>query len=131
MLNAAYGGGREKALKAYRLSRVETASPGELVLMLYNGSLKNMNDALSCIDEKNYAGANTNLLRAQDIIDELRGALNIDIGNVAKGLDAIYDFVYSSLLKANLKKDTEPLEGALKVMTEVRDAWEEAIRNYG
>ena len=70
--------------------------------MLYNGSLKNMNDALSCIDEKNYAGANTNLLRAQDIIDELRGALNIDIGNVAKGLDAIYDFVYSSLLKLSL-----------------------------
>lgn len=131
MLNVAYVGGREKALQAYRQSRVETASPGELVLMLYNACIRNMRDALSSIGEKDYAGANNNLLRAQDIMDELRGSLNLDTGEIAKGLDAVYDFIYSSLVTANLKKDPESIEGAMKVMAEIRDAWEEAIRNYG
>ncbi len=130
MLNMAYVGGKEKALQAYRQSRVETASPGELVLMLYNACIRNMRDALSCIGEKDYAGANNNLLRAQDIIDELRGSLNLDI-EIAKGLDAVYDFVYLSLVDANLKKDPQPVEGAVKVMAGIRDAWEEAVRNHG
>lgn len=122
---------RERALNTYRQSRVETASPAELVLTLFNVCLRNMKEAMNCIAEKDYTGANDNLLRAQDITDELRGALDLSTGNLAVGLYALYDFVYSCLLKANISKEIEPIDDALTVMTQIRDAWEEAVRSYG
>ncbi len=122
---------RERALNTYRQSRVETASPAELVLTLFNVCLRNMKEAMNCIAEQDYTGANANLLRAQDITDELRGALDLSTGNLAVGLYALYDFVYSCLLKANISKEIEPIDDALTVMTQIRDAWEEAVRSYG
>ncbi len=70
--NVGYVGDREKVLQAYKQSKVETASPAELVLMLYDGSLKHMRKAVEYIEEKDYQGANESLLRTQDIVDELR-----------------------------------------------------------
>ena len=131
MLNQSYGPGKERALQAYRLSRVETASPAQLVLMLYNACLKSMRNALVCIPERNYSGANSALIKAQDILDELRGALNHDTGGLAGELDSVYDFVYTLLVKGNLEKDTHAIEGAIKVMAQIRDGWEEAVKNYG
>ncbi|MFA6655131.1 MAG: flagellar export chaperone FliS [Bacillota bacterium] len=130
MVNVGYVGDREKVLQAYKQSKVETASPAELVLMLYDGSLKHMRKAVEYIEEKDYQGANESLLRTQDIIDELRFSLDFNTGEIADTLYSIYDFVYSALVTANLKKDAEVLESAIKVMTEIRDAWEEAIRGH-
>jgi len=101
------------------------------VLMLYNSCLQNMREAVNCIETKDLAGANAKLLRAQDIVDELRGALNLSTGDLAVGLDSLYDFVYSALLKANLKKEAEPIGHALNVMTQLRDAWKEVVANHG
>ncbi|MBP8613983.1 MAG: flagellar export chaperone FliS [Firmicutes bacterium] len=131
MVNAGYVGNRDKALEAYRQSKVETASPAELVLMLYNGCLKYMRNAVQCIKSKDYSGANESLIHAQDIIDELRVSLDFSMGEIADSLASVYDFVYSSLVSANLKKDAEQIQDTITVMTEIRDGWEEAIRSHG
>ena len=78
-MNVGYVGNIDKALEVYRQSKVETASPAELVLMLYDGCLKSMRRAMQCIADKNYSGANESLIRAQDIIDELRVSLDLSL----------------------------------------------------
>ena len=130
MVNAGYVGNIDKALEVYKQSKVETASPAELVLMLYDGCLKSMRRAMQCIADKDYSGANESLIRAQDIIDELRVSLDFGTGEIADSLASVYDFVYSSLVSANLKKDIEQVEAAITIMTEIRDGWEEAIRSH-
>lgn len=131
MLNPGYSAqGRDKVLQAYRQSRVETASPGELVLMLYNACLRNMKDAIACISREDVPTANSHLLKAQDIVDELRGSLNHETGEIARRLDSLYDYVYDCLLRANLRKDPRLVEDALKVMTQIRDAWQEVVVSH-
>ncbi len=122
---------RQKALNIYRHSRIETASPAELVLTLLNASLSSMKKAKTCIAAKDYVGANAELLRAQDIVDELRGALDFRIGKLAEQLGAFYSFIYLQLIQANISKETEPLDNAFKVMIQIRDIWKETIKSHG
>lgn len=122
---------RRKAINTYRQSSVETASPGELILLLYNEAIRSMNEAITLIEKGDVGGANSRILKAQDIMAELRLSLNPTLGgDIAKGLDSVYQFVYLSLVSANLKKEPEKLKSALSVMIELREGWEEAIRKY-
>jgi flagellar protein FliS len=124
--------GRERALSTYRHMSVETASPGELVLMLYNESIKNMRDAATLIERKDLSGTSACLLKAQDIINELRGSLDLDAGGeLARKLASMYDYVYSRLVEANLRKSSPPIADAVKVMGELRYGWEEALHRHG
>lgn len=131
LMYAANAANRQKVLNAYKQSSVETASPAELVLMLLNGCLRNMKEAITYIEGKDNTGANDKLVRAQEIIHELRAALDFTAGDLAAGLNSLYDFAYSCLIKANIRKQTGPVEDAIQVVTQIRDAWEEAMRNYG
>lgn len=131
MIDAAqrFSYGRNRALNAYRVGSVETATPGELVLMLYNEALRSMRDSLVCMERKDMAGSSDKLIRAQNIIDELRGSLNLAFGgDIAKRLASMYDFAYASLLSANVKKDPALVENVVKVLAELRDGWEELLR---
>lgn len=122
---------KERALYAYRQMSVETASPGELVLMLYNEAIRNMREAVGLIERKDVPAAGERLLKAQDIIDELRGSLDLSAGgDLASRLDRVYDYVYSQLVEANLKKASEPLEDAVKVLGELRTGWEAALGRH-
>lgn len=124
--------GQERALHVYRQTRVETASPGELVLMLYNEAIKDMKNAVALIGRKDIAGSGECLLKTEDIIDELRGSLNLSAGgDLARKLYSVYDYIYSRLVEANLKKASAPLEDAVKVMIELRTGWEEALGRHG
>ena len=124
--------GRERALSTYRHMSVETASPGELVVMLYNESIKNMRDAATLIERKDLSGTSACLLKAQDIINELRGSLDLDAGGeLARKLASMYDYVYSRLVEANLRKSSPPIADAVKVMSELRYGWEEALHRHG
>ena len=122
---------RERAVNAYRQSRVETASPGELVLMLYDQALKDMRDAASFIEQKDIVKSSERLLHAQAIVDELRGSLDFSAGEIASKFRAMYDFVYGKLVEANVKKAAPPIFDAEKVVVELRAGWEEALRRHG
>jgi flagellar secretion chaperone FliS len=115
------------AAAAYKDSKILTASPAELTLMLYEGAIKFGNLAIIAIEKKQLDKANINIIKAERIITELRTTLNFDYP-VAKDFELVYDYIYRRLLEANLKKDTEILEEALQYIREMRDTWKEVMR---
>lgn len=115
------------AALAYGTRKVETATPAELTLMLYEGAIKFCNIAMSAIEKKDYLKANTNIQKARRIVVELQTTLDHKY-KVAEDFDVIYDYIFQKLVQANVKKDTEILEEALVELRELRDAWKEIMR---
>ncbi len=115
------------AATAYKDSKVLTASPAELTLMLYEGAIKFGNLAEMAIEKKDFGKANTNIIKAEQIIMELRTTLNHDYP-VSKSFEEVYGYVYSRLIEANRKKDVQILEEAIGYIREMRDTWKEVMR---
>lgn len=113
--------------QTYKQSSVDTASPGELTLMLYNGCLKFIKQGKQGILEKNYMAKNTDILKAQNIIRELMVTLNMDIP-VSKDMMKMYDYMHSRLVEANIKNDVTILDEVEDFIIEFRDAWKEVIQ---
>lgn len=113
--------------QSYQQNSVNTASPGELTLMLYNGCLKFIASARKAIQEKNIQEKNTNLLKAQKIIQELMVTLKMDY-EVSKNMMALYDYIHRRLIEVNLKNDLEILAEVEGYVTEFRDTWKEVIQ---
>ena len=113
--------------QSYQQNSVNTASPGELTLMLYNGCLKFITLAKKAINEGNVEEKNTNLIKAQNIIHEFMVTLNMDI-KVSSELMVMYDYLHRRLVEANVKSDLAILEEVEGFVTELRDTWKEAIQ---
>jgi flagellar protein FliS len=113
----------------YRETQIKTASKGKLIVMLYDGIVRNLDIALEAIPEKQFDVANTSILKAQDIISELIVSLNMDAGDFSKNLFNIYSFLNTRLIDANMRKDTEPLTFVRKMVSELREAWMEITKN--
>lgn len=111
----------------YQKNAILTASPAELTLMLYEGAIKFCNIALIGIEKNDMEKVNTNLKKAQAIITELRITLDHKYP-VWEDFDRVYDYIYRQLLDANIKKDPEIIEDALKYIREMRDTWKEVMR---
>ncbi len=112
---------------AYAKNKIMTASPAELTLMLYEGAIKFCNIAVVAIENKDYAKANTNIQKAERIIDEFRATLDHKYAT-AKDFDTVYEYLQRRLLQANMKKDTEILEEVLKHLRTMRDTWKEVMK---
>ena len=112
--------------QTYQQNSVMTASPQELTLMLYTGCLKFIKLAKRAMMEKNFESKNTNILKAQMIIQELRSTLNPDI-ELSQGLEQMYEYVYTRLVDANMKNDIETLEEIEGYVVELRDTWKQVI----
>lgn len=112
---------------AYQRNAIMTASPAELTLMLYEGAIKFCNIAIVAIEKKDLEKANANIKRAQAIINELRVTLNHKY-SVWEDFERVYDYIARRLIDANLQKDIEIIEEALKYIREMRDAWKEVMR---
>lgn len=115
------------AAQMYQQGSVNTASPAKLTLMLYDGAVRFCNIAKEAIDEGDFEKANTNIMKAEKIIVELRVTLDMKYP-VAKEFDAVYDYIYRRLVEANMKKDKTVLEDALKQIKTMRDTWKEVMR---
>ncbi|MGN7175977.1 flagellar export chaperone FliS [Cytobacillus sp. SAFR-174] len=113
--------------QSYQQNSVNTASPGELTLMLYNGCLKFIHLAKKGIEEKNIEMKNTNIQKAQTIIQELMVTLNMDM-EVSQNMMSLYDFMNSRLMEANIKNDASILVEVEGLVTEFRDTWKEVIQ---
>ena len=119
----------QDAYKRYKRAGISTATQGELLLMLYDGAIKFLNIVLNNIgDFRNYGQASENIAKVQDILTELMVALDFEKGGeVAKNLMGIYVYLKRRLVEANINKDKEPIEESIKILSELRDAWIEAI----
>ncbi|MFI8491464.1 flagellar export chaperone FliS [Peribacillus butanolivorans] len=113
--------------QSYQQNSVNTASPGELTLMLYNGCLKFIILGKKAIAEKNFQEKNTNLIKAQKIIQELMVTLKMDLA-ISKELMSLYDYLNRRLIEANIKSDLDILEEVEGFVMEFRDTWKEAIQ---
>lgn len=116
-----------RAYDSYKQNKVLTATPGELVLMLYEGAIKFCNIGMVAIEKKDYQKANVNIQKAQRIVTELRGSLDMKYP-VAKDFDNVYEYIGWVLLQANVKKSTDRLEEALKHLRTMRDTWKEVMK---
>jgi flagellar protein FliS len=112
----------------YRQTQAETADPGELVVMLYQGAIRFLQRAALAIRQKDYETANTSIGRAEEIVAELSASLNAGGGTLAENLGKIYDFAYWRLVKANCEKDVEGVEEVLGILRDLLPAWQEAAR---
>jgi len=115
------------AAQIYQGNRINTASPAELTLMLYEGAIKFCNIAIGALEKDDKQKANVNLIKAQKIIVEFRSTLDFKYP-VAQQFDIVYDYIYRRLVEANIKKDIEIAEEALKYIREMRDTWKEVMR---
>jgi flagellar secretion chaperone FliS len=110
---------------------VEAASPQRLVVMLYDGAIRSMLAAKAALASGDIGQRGEALSKAISIIDEgLRPALDLNAGGeIASNLLALYEYVSNLLLYANLKGQEAPLDEALRLMTELRGAWEQLERS--
>ncbi|ANU14806.1 Flagellar biosynthesis protein FliS [Planococcus halocryophilus Or1] len=112
--------------QTYQQNSVMTASPQELTLMLYNGCLKFMKLAKRAMADKKIEEKNTNIIKAQNIIQELRSTLKADI-EMSAGLEQMYEYMYNRLVEANMKNDVTALEEVEALMTDIRNTWKQAM----
>jgi flagellar protein FliS len=122
--------------KSYQQVATQTAPPGQLVLMLYEGAIRFLEKALGGFNLEDPAEYNqtisNNILRAQDIIFELNVTLNVqEGGELAATLRRLYDYMSRKLMEGNLKKDQAPIREVLGRVVVLRDAWAQMLNNQG
>ena len=117
------------AAEAYRQQRILNAPPEHLTLMLYNGCLKFIDDGIEALGKQDYESANNFFQRAQRIISEFRLTLNFDY-EISNQLLPLYNYVYDRLVEGNIKSDLAQINEAKGIVTELRDAWVQAMKTY-
>lgn len=113
---------------AYENSKIMTASPAELTLMLYDGAIKFGNIALMAIEKNDVEKAHNNIRKVQHIIEEFQITLDHKYP-VAEDFDAVYTYVMERLREANRTKDPEILQEAIGHIRTMRDAWREVMKH--
>lgn len=117
-----------KAQDVYQQNQVQTASPEELTLMLYNGLVKYLRLAKNAIEASDMQKAHTHMLRAQDIITEFMVTLNMEY-EISQQLMLLYDFMKQQVIEANLNKDAGRLTEVEGMAMELRETWVQAMKH--
>ena len=118
-----YGGvnGQDRYLE----TAVETASPARLIVMLYDGAIRFINEAAYAMQQRDYETQNTKLQRAQKILAELISSLDFDKGGeIAENLFRLYTYMYNQLVEANINDSRDRLEHVVHLLSELREAWD-------
>ena len=114
--------------KKYQSVQYETASQGQLLLMLYEGIIKFCKQASAAMERNELEYAHNKLKRAQAIIDELIISLDMERGgDLARNLSTLYEYIKYSLIKANIKKDPAIIDQVLVILLELNQSWEQVI----
>ena len=108
---------------AYRENSIMTASPEQLVVMLYDGAGRFLRQAEGSMLDGSWLVASEKLSRAEAIIDELLATLDMDAGEVADRLQSIYVFCKSRLIEARIERDSVRVDQVARLLGELREAW--------
>jgi len=111
----------------YKKTAVETSTPEKLLLMLYEGAISFLKEAIAAAEGKDYPAVNERLQRVQAIVGELMATLNPNY-EVSRQLMTLYDYFLRRLIEANVKKDQAIMEEVLGMLSELKGVWEEAAR---
>ena len=110
----------------YNNSKVLSASPGELTLMLYDGLIRFCNLAEAAVEKKDIVKAHTNIMKMQRIIDYLRQTLDMNYP-VAEDFERMYVYLSQRMVEANIKKELEILQEINGHLHAIRDNWKEVM----
>lgn len=114
------------SIDQYRKSSVSSASPLQLVVMLYDGALRFMEAGKHAMAKRDVFTQNDNITKAQRIVSELLSTLDMaQGGEVAKNLMSIYTYVYDRLVEANIEDKTEIVDECIQILSELRESWVE------
>jgi len=118
--------------RAYKSVAVTTATPGHLVLMLFDGALRFISSALHGFEQEDFSLrielVNTNSIKTQKILRELQCSLDLKAGgDFAQRMFALYDFMIDQLLKANISKNPAPMRVVQDLLGQIRDAWSQML----
>ncbi|WP_226580592.1 flagellar export chaperone FliS [Halobacillus litoralis] len=114
------------SIQAYQNNTVETASPGELTLMLYNGCIKFTKAAKKAMENNEIEKKNTNIQKAQKIIQELMVTMDQQY-EISQQILPLYDYMNRRLIEANTKNDPAILDEVQGLVEEFRDTWKQVI----
>ncbi|HMM96155.1 MAG: flagellar export chaperone FliS [Micrococcales bacterium] len=112
--------------RLYTSDSVTTASPAQLVVLLYNRLVKDLNLALVTLERRDVEGSHRALRHAQEIVAELSSSLDLELWPEGRGLLALYDYVQDRLVHANVTKSGALVSEVLEVVEPLRDAFTEA-----
>ena len=118
---------QQNAAKAYGSNKINTASPAELTLMLYDGAVKFCLRAKDALEAKDYETVNVNVQKCRNIVVELLSTLDHKYP-VADDYETLYRYIFALLTEANMKKDMEMLDRALVELRDIRDIWKEIMK---
>ncbi|WP_339278962.1 flagellar export chaperone FliS [Paenibacillus sp. FSL W8-1187] len=110
--------------QTYQQRSAETATPIQLVLMLYDGAIRFAKQGMDAAVKKNYELANSSYCKAEAVVNELIASLDFSYP-ISKELVRIYEYVLHQLIQANIYKKAEPAEEAIAHLAELRDAWKQ------
>ncbi|MGC8744171.1 MAG: flagellar export chaperone FliS [Verrucomicrobiia bacterium] len=127
---------RVNPLRSYQQISTQTATPGQLVLMLFDGAIRFLERARVGFQYDDpllfNQTINDNILRAQDIINELNASLNMEAGGeFAANMRRLYEYMNWRLMTSNFKKEENGVVEIIGYLTTLRDAWAEMLRNQG
>ncbi len=119
-----YAAGRAR----YVDDAVTTASPGRLLVMLYDRLVLDLQRAETCQREGNKAGAGPHLVHAQEIVHELAATLDLEAWDGARQLMSVYMFLLTELMSANVAGDADRTAACRELVEPLRDAWFQAAQ---
>jgi flagellar secretion chaperone FliS len=119
----------QQGYAAYRQASIDTADQGKLILIAYDVAIKNCKLALEKFDVREKIEERTkHIFKAQDALTELLSALRMDVGDVAKNLYRLYDYMLRALVDASVRNNRGKIVEVLGYLENLRDAWDEAIK---
>jgi flagellar protein FliS len=117
-----------KQAEQYKKNQIETATPEEILIMLYEGAIRFSLIAKKAIAAQDTEKANANLIKAQHIVREFMDSLDMEIGGeMALNLYRLYEYLHYRLVQANIKKDVAIIDEVLDHLRSLKTTWEEAI----
>jgi flagellar protein FliS len=118
----------QKTLKTYKNTEVLTANKEAILLLLYEGGVRFLKQAIQACEKKDISEKSRLIGRVQDIVNELRATLNHkEGGDLAASLESLYDFITERLIDATKENSVEKLNEALKILLTLHEAWQQAI----
>lgn len=119
--NDGYG---QSSYQRYRAVKIQTASPAEIMLMLYDGAIRFAKIARKMIEEEDLSGKGTYIGKVQAIISELMGSLDFSIApELCTQLEQLYTYMMEQLTEADVNVDVEPLDRVIKLLNTLREGW--------
>lgn len=118
---------QENPYQQYRQNSIKSAGKGQLTLMLYDGAARFVKQGIKSLETNNIQSAHDAIVRAQEIIAHLNETLNPDY-ELSGSLKPLYDYINRRLMEANMKKDGDMLCEVLDLISQLRDAWSDALK---